>query len=199
VPIFADIHAGLTSSLISAILKAYHCLSLVQLFVSELPFVLFRQLHPDRWAGPAVFNGNGTEGVYSNDNLAHVLTLVQISGLEDISVLESECLAAFDELFDVLHLFKGHLLGVNLFDKRLSIKSVQQLAKHLSVLEAVLEIVHSNLLVGELLVQNLFNPCSALYLLIQVIFSLKLLLDVPGETRLLCSMSHHKYYTQIRG
>ena len=42
--------------------------------------------------------------------LAHVLALIQISGLEDITVLQSECLATLDKLFNVLHLDCANML-----------------------------------------------------------------------------------------
>jgi len=191
VPILADVHAVLCSALVTTHLLPYDGVSLFHHVLREIPRVGCCYLGADRWAGIPILLGDCTHGKQGQENLAHVLALVQVSSLEDVSVLQSECLAALDELFDILHLFESHLLCVDLLDKGLTVQRVEQLAEDLSVLEAVLEVVHSHFLVRERLSKNFLDPCSALYFLVKVVLGFKLLLDISTQTGFLGSDGRH--------
>jgi len=182
-PCGANVHSALALSLGESHLASNNELSGVKSGLIEISVVLLSYCGADARTSISIFGSSkGTYSINGRDDLAHVLALVQISSLEDVSVLQSECLATLDELFDVLHLFESHLLCVNPLDKGLSIKSVQQLAENCSVLKTGLEVVHSNFLVAEGFSEYLFDPCSALLFLFQIVLSFKLFLDVSGET-----------------
>jgi len=191
-PGFANVHTALTLSLGVTHLSSQNELAGVHGSLIELSLVLVGYFGADaRTTVSLGGSGYGAYSIYGGYDLAHVLALVQVSSLEDVSVLQSECLAALDELFDVLHLFESHLLSVDLLDKGLAVQCVEQLAEDLSVLETVLEVVHSHFLVRERLSQDLLDPCSALNFLVKVVLGFKLLLDISTQTGFLGSDGRH--------
>ena len=68
------------------------------------------------------------QSIIKTTHLVWVGTLVQIDGLEHVSLLASDGFTSSQKVLDVLHLFEGHLLLVDLLH-RSSFDAVDQLAQ----------------------------------------------------------------------